>query len=64
MGGKESKMKKAFEAIDVIGDKKITKGEIATYLETERAKKLLKKFTDAEYQEFKQEVKNLGKSNF
>ena len=64
MGNKEAKMKKAFEAIDVSGDKKVTKAELCTYLETERAKKLLKRFTDAEYQEFQQEVKNLGKSNF
>merc|ERR1711997_430540 len=59
MGGKESKMKRAFEAIDVSGDNKVTKGEISAYLETDKAKKLLKKFTVDEYKEFQQEVLNL-----
>ena len=58
MGGKESKMKRAFEEIDVSGDGKVTKAEMAIYLGTEKAKKLLKKFTAVEYQEFVQEVKS------
>merc|ERR1712141_915218 len=59
MGGKESKMKRAFEAIDVSGDGKVTKGEMSAYLETDKAKKLLKKFNENDYKEFQQEVHNL-----
>ena len=63
MGGKESKMCKAFEAIDTSGDQKVTKEEIAAYLKTDRAKKLLWEFTQAEYEEFEDEVKNLGNAS-
>ena len=64
MGSSESKMKKAFEAIDTSGDSKVTKEEIAAYLKTNVAKKILWEFTAAEYDEFEEEVKNLGKSKF
>ena len=60
MGSKESKMKNAFEAIDTSGDKKVTLWDLASYIETDKARQLLKKFSYAEQEEFRQEVLNLG----